>query len=80
MPRNRPQWLQDARRIWEEDDGLSPGRERADQAWSRLFDEPLDPSRAVETFDGLDEIFCLLPGGRIFRHGPDGTAIYQTGG
>jgi hypothetical protein len=78
--KQRPEWLRDARRIWVEDDAGTYDRERLEDAWSRLFGEPLDKSTRLEEFDNQDEFFYLMPGDRVYRIGCDGDAIYRIGG
>lgn len=73
-----PAWLEGKRTIWHEDDACraagDTSRERVEDAWQRLFGEPLPP-QPLEVFDEGDAIYKLYAHGRVLCHGYDGDSI-----
>lgn len=75
MSEPAPSWLTNSCSLWEEDDALTPGRERIRAAWRRLFDEDLDSLPIVDTYDGGDIIYFLHDNGRISVNSYEGGKI-----
>jgi hypothetical protein len=68
-----------ARRLWMEDDCTpgTPGHEGLREAYGRLFQVPFAASAAVDTCDGGDGDWLLMPGGEVvWSSYPGGSEIY----
>jgi hypothetical protein len=66
--------------IWEEDDATpgTEGHETLSMAWQRLFGEQFDRAKALQTEDGGDADWLLMPNGKIVCSSfPGQTGIYE---
>jgi hypothetical protein len=63
-----------AKKLFVEDDVSYPGKEGGEQAWKRLFGEPL-PGQWLAKSDHGDAMYFEYPGGRLYCLSYDGAEI-----